>query len=229
VQQVASEHPMTGDERIVSRYTGRAEVAGILGPESQDAFVVLGDTKATVEELSYRLNTYIGDVPGMVRGQAELVLDDGMQRPEVVRMLDNMDRLTEALVLTLDPETIEGIWSHAFAEIRQERALLMKDIDQQRIAAFGDISAQRVAVIEALVAEREILSSQLQEVRLETVATAERIVEETVSQAKADAFDLIDHLFLRLAQLMGAVFAVVAVVAVIAWGFLRSRVPFRRG
>jgi hypothetical protein len=214
---------MTEDESIVSRYTARAELAGVAGPNARNAFEVLGETTVTLEDLSYRLNTYIGDVPGVARGQAELALEDSLQHPEVERLLDNMDRLTEALILALHPDTLDGMLKETFSEIHRQRDEVMKDLEEQRIGAFEQIAAERIAIVQALAAEREVISRQLRRARLETMDSGERIVKESMGQAKSDAMDLVDHLFLRLAQLTGALLIGLALVVLTAAAILRGR------
>lgn len=219
IERLAAEHPLENQSRIVARYPLSAEVAGTLGSESKDAFSVVGDVEASIEDLSYRLNTYAGDVPMLARWQAELTLGDVLRRPELARAVSNVQNATAAIASALDPARVDAMIEAGFAHIRAERTLALQEVDRQRSLSLEYLRLERQAVLADVARERQALLDQLRQERIESLQEAERLLREAMRRGTERAFEIVDHLMSRLALLLlvGA-----ALATPLAWTALRT-------
>jgi hypothetical protein len=97
--------------------------------------------------------------------------------------------------------------THAF--IRAERqAIFTEDLDRQREATLEALTAERIAAIEALRSER-----------IDTLKELERLT----ADFNATALRTIDHIFLRLVQVMLGLILIVFLLSKIAYWLLSRR------
>jgi len=216
LQQLARAHPLA-KESIVRRHALTTELAAILGSETRDVFSVMGDVEASLEDLSRRLNIYVGDVPTLARWQVELALDDALRRPEFGRALSSVERVTDATARALDPEGIEALLDGAFARFRAERSVALTEVDRQRTLSLASIDAQLDAALEGIDHQGQRLLEQLHRERVESLREGERMLETAMARATKDAFAVIDHLIWRVALLLASMF----LVASASWWWLR--------
>lgn len=222
IEQLAVVHPIAGEGSIVRRYALTTELAQTLGTESKDAFSVVGDVEASVEDLSYRLNTYVGDVPTLVRWQVALALDDTLRRPEVTGSLSDARRLIDASVKALDPKTLDALLDSTFARFQRERGLVLEEVDRQRSLSLEYLGAERKAVLDAIERERQQVLEQLRRERIETLKEAERMIHEALRQGTESAFDVIDHLMWRVGLLLAAIASLGALLSRLLLKALRA-------
>lgn len=231
VRDVARRFPLTGEGAIARRYTMTAQLAEAVGSQSRDAFNVIGDVSLTLAELSHRLNTYIGDVGRLGRWHAELLVEDLARRPEVVASVADVHGMAgdlgrvggalESIERTLGPESVGVILARTLGLISDERRAVLADVERQRELTLEYASAERALVLAAVAAEREAVLAQVHQERVDTLLDLDRLGERYLDDTTRRAFEVVDHLVWRLAQLGGGL---LLLAALLAWLALRARV-----
>lgn len=229
IREIARRVPLTGEGAIARRYTMTAEVAEIVGSQEGDAFSMIGDVSMTLSELSHRLNTYIGGAGDLGRWQAELLVEDVLERPEVEatrqdvhRTAGDVARLSESLEGiegTLGPEGVEAILAQALALVREERKAVLADVERQRNLTLAYVSNERRIVLEAVNAQREVALAQIHQERVDSFVDLDRLGRQYLDHTTARALRVVDHLVWRVAQLL---VGLLLLAAFLAWLVLRT-------
>jgi hypothetical protein len=229
IRALARDYPLTGEGAIARRYTMTDQVATVVGSQGSDAFSVIGDVSMTLTELSSRLNTYLGGAGDLGRWQAELLLDDTLERLEVADTLaearqaagdvGRLSRSLEGIEETLGPEGVEAILDRTLALISEERRVVLDDVERQRELTLQFLSAERGLVLEAIEAERRAVLDQVHQERVATLAELDGLGERYLEATTAQAIRVVDHLVWRVAQL-GLVLMLLA--ALLTWLVLKA-------
>jgi hypothetical protein len=240
VRETARRYPLQEEGSIRSRRTMVQELLKAMNVEGVGAVDVLGDVSVTLTSLSNRLNLYMDDATRLGRWHAELLAEDVARWPtidhaltNVGRMADSVDRVRESVddvtdsvdrvAKRLEPESLGALIDGSRDLIQAERQAVLAEVDRQRVLTLQYLSLERQAVgkslFEGVQAERVATLAEIRKERLETLVEFERMRQALVADSAAGAFQLVDHLVWRLAQVLGGL---LLLAAMLAWLALRT-------
>jgi hypothetical protein len=220
----AQAHPLTSLYFQRDSLSGRSET--IVLPDSASFGTIASGLEQDVITLQRLVSAYMEFMPTLARWQAELMLYDVEKSPLVVgsvSVLEDMPILVREAMTTQVPQLVSGQMTRALMALSTERintltglegmrADTLKFVEQERNAVITEINRQRVATIEQVGEERK---AALEDVR--------SIARESTGSALSVGKELIDHLFWRLAILVGAVALCVALGAGVVMMVMRLR------
>ena len=161
----------------------------------------------TLEDLTTRLNVYAVLLPKQARWQSELILGEYIEPQEMTQFLEDVDRVTVAIV-----KIAEFADTAVLDSMRRERVAILNSIDEQRVATLDVLSSQLAEVLRFIHAERLGMMAQMDSLTGAAVALATPRLEK-----------VIDHIFWRTAQLFAGVVAACAVGGFVVFGVRRNR------
>lgn len=204
IHETAATHPI--DARI-SRRASIATVIGTLkGATATGAFSVVRDVADSVGELSNHMNSYMTTVPKLGRWHAELMTEEmatNLGLPQAVGDVRRLAVVAEGAEV-LAPGAIETALGGAREIITAERIAMLREIDRQRVDTLRAISGERAELLKAIAAERKASLDTLHVERLETIEAVEEMRKQLIDEAGRHLIATIDHLALRVAQLLAA-------------------------
>jgi len=211
IEKWAHEHPVRGPYFLRESLVG--DWSQVFGSSGGSAFATLGHMEQSVEEISERLQFINETMLKQVRWNAELLMS-GIARPEDLEaarvLLARANELTAGLPDLLSRERIAVLDA-----IRAERIAAFLDIDRQRQATIGVLQSERALAFEMMRSERAIILEAMRAERIGAMASVDSIVRRSMNESSG----LVDHVFWRLAQLVGAYFVAggLALLLVIRW------------
>jgi hypothetical protein len=221
--------------------------AGLSGRQSVDPELIrrvggtdlgIGSLLQSVEErlgdITARLDVYNVYLPKQARWQAELLLSDISQDPQVEAAKSNLLGLSGTLANTASrmdqlPEFMEqarvavrsGVEEQRLAAqnfLRDERLETLDALHQERVGTVADLRNERLAATEDIRGERqavfEALNNQEQTVIRDLNVSSEKIIQEFDTRSRR----LIDHFFLRALEL---VLFTILLCSLLGWVLLR--------
>lgn len=193
LQLWASKHPIEG--RMFHRDSIMPDYARFIEDPELSVFAQIGKLSVDLSDISYRLSVYSEFLPRQARWQAELLVEDlnatGGVKAEVAglsEVLNSVIPLVEQL-----PDLIA-----------RERVAFLQALREERVATFESIDQQRVSTLDRFTQERIATIAALREERIATLEEIDAIGNRIVDNALARTEGLIDHTFLRTAQLLAA-------------------------
>jgi hypothetical protein len=170
-------------------------------------------------DFTARLDSYNAYLPKQARWQAELALIDlTTHNPEVTNAISSLGVLSNALAKSSSgmkrmPELlgqarataladIEGQRVDAQAFFRAERLDTMETLKQERIATVAALDGERLAAVADLRKERQIVLDALHDERVAMTDDLHAASEKALRAFDANSRSLIDHFFLRAAELV---------------------------
>lgn len=222
----ASEHPITTS--FAARETTQALLAEYLASEPRGLRAIAGRFDESLADLSFRFDLYGEYIAKQVRWQAELLLEESLTRDLPQRMVESAGPV--AVGLRDLPFDVDAQRELILAAMRAERALLLDwahgerldtlewaGLERQAIAAM--VGKERQLVLDALREERETLLTAAREERAAMMQDLSRVVADAVVSSRRH---VVDHLFLRAAQLLAVVLPLVFVGAGLLIRYARS-------
>jgi hypothetical protein len=216
------EHPI--ESLRFNRVSITPLLAEVTKTRGRGAGAVMGSLDEGIGDLSDRLKIYADTMPNQARWQAELLIDDLLRSGALDELFDDFGRLNE-LTGTLDelteplgelalevPDLLERERQILLATLREERRILTEFADGQRAASFEGIAAERLALLSFVREERIATIEQLHQERLGIMEELDALMARTIEVSVERTETLIDHLFWRLAQLLGALILVCALL-----------------
>jgi hypothetical protein len=172
-----------------------------------------------LDDITNRFIVYGDHLPKQARWQAELLLSDLGVNDKIETLIAELTTATQVLqqvgeIVEKSPDFITDERSAVLEVFRNERLETLSAVNKQRIETLDTINQQRIetqnfltreraAIIEALENERkialEVLESERHAVLNEVESVGNRIVQDGIKELDK----LIDHFFLRAAQLIG--------------------------
>ncbi|UCG13066.1 MAG: hypothetical protein JSU72_00800 [Deltaproteobacteria bacterium] len=203
----AGDHPIRGPQ--FSRESLVSEFAEVLATEELSAFEAVGQLTIGMDDLAGQLTIYSEYLPRMARWQAELVLDEVVVKEGVRVTVEELNQLAVSLarvtsVLEQSPDIIAREREATLKALRRERVAVLKSIDDQRVATLRWLTKERIAATDSLTNERIAALAVLREERIDTLQEIEAMSYRIVAASLGESKVLIDHFFLRTAQLVGA-------------------------
>jgi hypothetical protein len=210
-------------DSLASRPSANADVIKKVG---QTNFGTIGSIKKLAEsmgDLSARLDSYNLYLPKQARWQAELFLDTLKSDTQVNSVLSDIRSLSTS-ASKLDSERLS---MQDF--VRRERLETLDAVHQQRIATLAALHAERLGLTAALHSERLGATADLrgqqksllntlreQEIAINSDVTATS--EKEIQTLSTKGLELIDHLFMRVLELM---LLTVVLFSLVVWILLR--------
>jgi hypothetical protein len=227
----AREHP------IASTFTARESTqplfADFMAREKGGLYSMAGRLEETAADMALRFDLYGEYIAKQVRWQGELLIEESLLRGVPRRTVEAVG--TVPLAVAALPFDVDAQRDLVLAAARAERALLQDWLRSERVdtlewaeverqALAGALGKEREIVLAALRSEREATLATLREERAAMVLDLERLVAGALTSSRAT---VIDHFFLRLAQLLAVL---IAAVFLAAWFLIHyARRPRQQG
>lgn len=177
-----AEHPIEG--RLFVRPTARADLARLVPEEKQGGLKAVGSIEETFRDLNDRMTILTVQMPVETRWQAEYLIhslfEERVQAPANL-MVDAVETMADLL------GEFEGVFG-------DQTNTLLAGVEEARVAVFDAVVEERTSILTALTEERASVMDKLDEQVL--LATTEF---EQVGRR------LVDHVFVRLIQVLAAV------------------------
>jgi len=220
--EFSSDHPVQdlyfNRASMTAHYTQYIDRVKINGPE---LLGVVGDIDEQLNQLQRISSMYAEFLPKQARWNGELMLLETLESNAVTASLLNMSLAADGVVKIADttqnlPELVERERNLLHDAITEEREATMLAIDQMRVETVDRLQQERMTVMSGLADERNAVLQTLREERVATTEELSQISDRTVTRVDeavdqkittlADhGSDLIDHGFLRLAQLLAVI------------------------
>lgn len=175
----------------------RASLSGDLSTRLRDEQTSIGATVGSMQESLDRLEFRISLLNDYAIKQAmwlsELASLEVGNTPEAMEL---RSALSSTRLLVEDAPDL----------VARERMALLADLDRQRLEALAALAEERVIVQEGISNERKIVLDAMVRERMIVVQELEGLRARLV----ADEYKVMDHLVLRLAELLGALLVVIA-------------------
>jgi hypothetical protein len=220
-KQWAADHPMrqsiAGRESILIQVTDMEIAASFSTTEAAGYLTV------TLDDLNRRLEIYSAQLPEQARWQAELFAMDAAQDYQVEKAIPLAERAvksSEQAVTAVDRlapavERVAVVAESAPKIIADERGAAIKAMQEELSHTLTFIQEERIATLKHLTAER---IAAVQDLR-DTVVQERKTLTQDLDRMSVK---VVDHAFLRAAQLC-AVVLVVLFAAIVALMFLARR------
>jgi len=189
------------------------------GEKALSAFQAAAKIPYQLDDITNRLTVYGDHLPKQARWQAELLLSDLGMHEKIEILITELTTATQVLqqvggVVEKSPEIIADERRAVLGVFRNERLETLSAVNKQRIETLDTINQQRIetldflarektAIIDALENERKIVLEVLESERHEVLNEVESMGNRIVQDAIQELDNLIDHFFLRAAQLVG--------------------------
>ena len=236
IQTWVLEHPIERD--FIYRDTVVPQLASIIGDQAMDAMQTVGNLAIGVEELADRFTAHMNLLTKQARWQAELVVAETASRSDIEGKLTMLAELADS-VNRLSPiaeQSVELIAQEReafFENLRQERIGVLSNIERQRMETISfmigeratiidDLTSERKTIVDTLQSEREAILQSIDAQRLATLTELESVSNRMLKKAQSQTEQLIDHLFIRMLQLI-AISLLCTVVLVVLLGHLKRR------
>ncbi len=209
VESWADEHPISST--FTARETTHALYAELMTVEATGLRAMAGRLEETVLDMAMRVDLYGEYVAKQARWQAELLLEESLARGYPGRALQSLGPVPVAVAdLPVDLDVQREL---VLAAVRSERALILERVRSERLdtlqwaqlerqAITGTVGQERQILLDALRAEREAVLGALHEERVATMQELDQLVARAMQSAREQ---VVDHVFLRTAQLLAVV------------------------
>ena len=183
------------------------------------AFQAAAKLPYQLDDIANRFAIYGDYLPKQARWQAELLWSDLGVHEKVETLNAELTTVTQVLqqvgdVVEKSPDFIADERSAVLEVFRNERLETLSAVNKQRIETLDTINQQRIetldfltrektAIIDALENERKIVLEVLESERHSVLNEVESMGNRIVQDAIKELDKLIDHFFLRAAQLVG--------------------------
>lgn len=213
IEDWARAHPINGNYGVRTSTSDLAAIASMVrkGGLSQ----AIAGTEEDLADFASRADLYAEFLPRQSRWQAELMLNDLLESdalPEAIERLGPVDIAITELPIDITSERqaliddlrreglLIGTW------IRNERLETLDALTSEREAVLDRMTAERLALLDAVAGEREALLAGLRDERKAAFRDLEAMIESAFEQSRKD---VIDHFFVRAAQLLAVVLPLV--------------------
>jgi hypothetical protein len=228
----AREHPIRAG--LAGRQSVGPELIRIVGETDLRIRSLLQSVEERLGDITARLDVYNVYLPKQARWQAELLLSDISQDPQLEAAKSNLVSLSGALANTASrmdqlPEFMNqariAVRSDVEAQrlaaqhfVRDERLETLDALHQERVGTVADLRNERLAATEDIRGERqavfEALNNQEQAVIRDLNTTSEKVIQDFDTRSRR----LIDHFFLRALEL---VLFTILLCSLLGWTLLR--------
>ncbi len=222
----AAEHPIQSP--LFYRESVVKEYADLIAESDLTAFAALGKLSVGMEDLASWFAVYSEYLPNQARWQAELLLAESNAKGGIDVKVSELARLTDPLervipIVEKSPEIIARERVALLKALRQERVATLESINEQRIATLESIDVQRVSTMEWFTQERIATIAALRQERIDAIKDIEAISNRIVDTGLMSTERLIDHFFLRTAQLLGCLLILGVIMGIFAVRYIKKK------
>ena len=192
------------------------ELAPLMANESVGGLAAVTSLNEQMIDLSTRLAIWAEMIPRQARWQADLVAEDLSQGAVGGQLVGRAGDEGRAVLR----EELGYVLVQAESMVLEDARVALAGLEEERERIRAELIAERGVLLAALEREREAILATVREERILTLEQAEEIANRLVDRTNTPVREAIDHLILRLAQLLGATALVIA-LAVLAqkrWG-----------
>lgn len=158
------------------------------------------DMSQSLDGLRSQVSSYMEVLPKQVRWEAEYLLNNTLNNPELSSRIDSLSRLLEQSVLFIEssPELIDEQREEAFEDIRAERIAVLQAIRQERAIVLEELKSERAIIIGEL-------SEELTKQREATIQDLTVLTNQSLEMTFNRMEDIIDKLYWRTVVLISIV------------------------
>jgi len=213
VESWAAANPI--DHSLATRPPTSGEMARLTADNKLGIRKTVAVANETMSDLATRMDVYTTFMPKQARWQAEYLVGQMMSGEDLGAVIRDFAQLSAAVdrmsqTVALAPglvsaeraavlEALQAERIAAFESISDDLAATMEFISRERIEIFTThLQAEREAILEAIAQERTIALEALHEERIAALDQVQGMTEEVVAESMED---LVDHFFIRAAQL----------------------------
>lgn len=162
------------------------------------------DMSQSLDGLRSQVSSYMEVLPKQVRWEAEYLLNNTLNNPELSSRIDSLSRLLERSVLFIEssPELIGDQREAAFEDIRAERVAVLQAIRQERAIVLEELKSERAIIIGEL-------SEELTKQREATIQDLTILTNQSLEMTFDRMESLVDKLYWRTVVLISVLFVVV--------------------
>jgi len=201
-------------DRYYSRYSISDTLVALAGFSDAGIGTAMGGTVMNLHNLREEIMFHFDLLPKQIMWQSQYLMDrmtnEGLlkQSEESLRSItESTERITTVIEQT--PDMIEDV-----------RTSTIEDINGQRIETIEALRLERIAMLEALRAEREAAFDEIDQMRERTIGDLDSLLIRAKEESSQLVRASIDHMFLRLVQLLLIAGAIAGIVVFIV---LRKR------
>jgi hypothetical protein len=215
IRDWAVKHPLRGLE--LPRPSFAPELAAGVARQNLGVLASVGVALESLDDLTYRIAAYRETLLKEVRWAGELAALQAGGSDAASQALGDLDRISAAVdrlgVLAAQmPSLMERERRAVLGEVRGEREAVLGDLRSEREAVLADVDRQRGETLRFLQSERAAV-----------LADVQALGQATLDQGTAQVERVVDHAFLRAAQLSVALLLLVALAAGLgAWVVVHS-------
>lgn len=222
VELWSREHPI--EDPLFTRYSIVVDIADVAARVEVTTLGSMGKLAYDMDDLTAQLAVYAQHLPKQARWQAELAVTDILPPDRIDYLLEQLTDANRSLergvsVAERMPDLINSEMNIALETLRRERMEAMKSLDRQRMDTMRWASLERDAVMEEIRREgfqlthtltedsKAILDARIDQLLAErdvTLREMEEIANRVAANSLMESRRVVDHLVLRVAQLLGA-------------------------
>jgi hypothetical protein len=226
VHSWAAEHPIQSP--LFYRESVVKEFADLIAEPGLSALGAVSRVSLGLEYFATWLGVYSEHLPRQARWQVELLVKQANAEGGIEVSVEQLAKLTEPLenviaVVEKSPDLISRERVALLKALREERVATLESIDQQRVATLESIDVQRVSTLDWLTQERIVTIAALRQERVDATKDIEAISNRIVETGLLSTEGLIDHFFLRTAQLLGGLLIICVVIGIFAVRYLKKK------
>ncbi len=221
-----AEHPIQSP--LFYRESVVKEFADLIAESDLTALAAVGKLTVGMGDLAAWLAVYSEYLPNQARWQVELLLMESNARGGIDVQVEELAMLSESLervipIVEKSPEFVSRERAAALKALREERVATLKSIDEQRAATLESIDLQRVSTLEWFAQERIAIIAALRQERIHATKDMEAISHRIINTGLMSTEGLIDHFFLRTAQLLGGLLIIAVIIGIFAVSYIKKK------
>jgi len=213
IEAWAQEHPINGNFGLraptsdLAAFATASKAGGLAGS--------IASTEEGLADFASRADLYAEFLPRQSRWQAEILMEDMLRRDALGKSLGALEPVDVAI--TQVPIDLGALREDLIDDLRREGLLVgswlhdervdsLRFLREERVAFMDQLESERLEIQKALAGEREEILAEIRREREASFRDLESIISSAVEQSRKD---LIDHFFVRTAQLLAVMLPVV--------------------
>lgn len=208
VMDFAEQHPITSSYFV--RQSTIPLMAKIQAAEKVTLKGIAVDMSQSMNELRSQISSYMEVLPKQVRWEAEFLLNNTLNNPDLTSRLDSLSNLLERSVIVLEssPELINSQREAAFEGIREERIAVLQAIRQEREIIVEEIKKERAIILEEL---NQTINLQ----REATFRDLTALTNQSIEMSFAHMDSMVDKMYWRTVILIAALAVIILIGLII--------------
>ncbi len=226
VNSWAEEHPIQSP--LFHRESVVKEFADLVAEPELSALGAVSRVSLGIEYFAAWLAVYSDHLPRQARWQAELFIADvnaeggiNVNVSELAKLTDPLERVIP--IVEKSPEIIARERAALLKALKEERVAAFESINEQRIATLESIEVQRVSTLEWFSEQRIATIAAIRQERIDAMKDMEAIGTRIVGNGLLRSEQLIDHFFLRTAQLLVGLLILAVIIGIFAVRYIRKK------